>query len=123
MSVETYVAGARLRYWAALIAVVLGLAFCTDSRADERRPPKLEPFALSYSHTSDVLRGPPFMMAAEGCEPTTDFLGSGVTVVWRRLEIDFAQGVKVRDAWCGKPWRQPAESGTHLALRWYPWRH
>jgi len=109
--------GARLVFWALLVCVLLALA----NGAHAAEPPKLEPF-IGYTHVSDVLRGPPLAPAMPGCEPTTDWFGVGVTVVWRKAEIDIAHGVKARDFWCGPHYRQSAESGTLASVRWYPWR-
>jgi hypothetical protein len=77
---------------------------------------------LGYTHISDIMRGPPFMAAMPGCEPTTDWFGAGVTFAWPHVQVDLAHGVKQRDAWCGRPYAQPRESGTELAVRWYPFR-
>lgn len=115
----SYVYGARLRFWAILACVVV--AVCAARRSDAQT---LEPF-LGYTHVSDVLTGRPFLTNPAGCEPTTDWLGAGVTVVWPRVEIDFAHGIKARDMWCSRssPTRGHSESGTLVTMRWYPWRN
>lgn len=92
------------------------------SAAHAEGPPKLEPF-LTMAHTSDILTGPPFLPAAPGCEASTDFVGAGATIVWPRVEVDLAQGIKWRDLWCGKPYAKKPESGTLIQVRWYPWRN
>jgi hypothetical protein len=107
--------------WIVLAAIAMFyLVRVPQARADGLAP-KLEPFA-GYTHVSDIMRGPPFGPPVEACEPTTDWIGGGVTLTWLHVEIDLAHGFKRRDMWCGRPYAQPWESGTELALRWYPWR-
>ena len=110
--------GARLVYWALLVCTLVGIA--AACRADDRGP-DIRPF-FGYTHISDIMRGPPFGPPVEGCEPTTDWAGAGVTFAWSHVQVDFAHGIKQRDAWCGRPWAQPRESGTEVAIRWYPFR-
>ncbi len=115
------VGGARLVFWAVLVCVVL--AFGMAASADEKQPPTIEPFLVA-SHTSDVLTGRPFLANPMGCEPTTDFLGVGATIAWKRVELDLAHGIKARDTWCDRrtPTRGGFESGTMVTVRWYAWR-
>ena len=107
--------------WALVVSIALGvlaLAFVLQARAAD-----VEPF-LMYSHDSDLFRGPPFNHETE---PTTDFIGAGVTIEWRKFELDLAQGFKSRD--CNYVRRTNGqgsyscvwESGTQITARWY-WR-
>jgi hypothetical protein len=97
------------------------MALPSAARADsDTHGPDIRAF-LGYTHVSDITRGPPFAEIKPGCEPTTDWVGAGVTFVWPHVQVDLAHGVKQRDAWCGRPYAQPREPGTELALRFYPW--
>lgn len=79
------------------------------------------------SHTSDVFSGMSDFTPTNP-EPTTDFIGGGVSVVFKKagVEIDIVQGFKSRDCGAfagshnanGCKW----ESGTNVTLRWYPGR-
>jgi hypothetical protein len=90
-------------------------------RAESARGVELFPW-LGYTHVSDIMRGPPLGAVLDGCEPTTDWLGVGVTVAFPRVDVDIAHGIKQRDAWCGRPYAQARESGTLASVRWYVWR-
>ena len=104
----------------AAVSVVIFLALSIDAQADQKGP-TIEPF-LGYTHISDVMQGRPFLVPMPGCEQTMDWMGAGGTFVWPHVEIDLAQGIKQQNAWCGRPYSKPRESGTLLTLRWYPWR-
>jgi hypothetical protein len=70
---------------------------------------------LLLQHTSDLLRGPPLNNRDERQH---DFLAAGVTITAGKCEaweIDIAHGVKSID-------RGRRESGTQLAVRFYPGR-
>ena len=81
--------------------------------------PTLEPF-VTYTHLSDLMRGPPLFGNTGGHEPTEDYLGAGVTIVWPKAELDLSHGIKSRD--CSIRRGCKGESGTLIALRVYPWR-
>ena len=70
------------------LLISTSLINCSGARASEVFP------LVEYSHTSDILRGPPFNNEAEGAVGS---LGGGITLVVgkRKLwELDFVQGVK-----------------------------
>lgn len=72
---------------------------------------------VTYSHNSDLLRGKPFNNQPE---PWQDFLGTGVTISWPKVELDLIHGVKrIKTPETGK---RPSESGSQLNVRWYPLR-
>jgi hypothetical protein len=111
MTNRAHVPAVRWRFVAALwIALLFGFASC-ESRAER---PKIEPF-VAYSHTSDILRGPPFWMHDPRYDPTIDYVAIGGTFSWQRVEVDLSHGVKALD-------RGKLESGTALTVRVYPWR-
>jgi len=70
----------------------------------------IEP-VIKTTHISDLMRSPP--------EPTTDYVGAGVTVSWRHVEIDLTHGTKARD--CHRM-RCDWESGSEITVRTYPFR-
>lgn len=80
---------------------------------------QLEPF-LMFQHQSDILRGPPLIPWDIRPEPTNDYVAVGVTVRWRKVEIDLSHGRKAID--CDLNHGCPSESGTQVAVRWYPLR-
>lgn len=74
---------------------------------------------ITFQHTSDILRTPP--------EPTQDYLGFGWTFVspGKKWEFDVSTGIKAIDCTIGfgsYNFACPTQSGTELAVRWYPWR-
>jgi len=87
------------------------LSTCNDSQAAEIEP------LITAAHTSDLLRGRPFNSHSE---PTEDYIGFGVTISFKKVEVDLTHGAKTLDCRLsqGCKW----ESGTKLALRWYPRR-
>lgn len=107
--------------WPFWVALVVALMLWAATGFAQQVGPDVRPF-MGYTHISDITRGPPLGPPVNGCEPTTDWLGLGVTFAWRHVQIDLAHGVKQRDAWCGRPYAQPRENGTEVAIRWYPFR-
>lgn len=49
---------------------------------------------LIWSHSSDITRGNPFNNKEE---PTSDFVGAGVTYSWNTLDLDVAYGLQARE--------------------------
>lgn len=109
--------GQRLGSLLILAALLLTLCVTRCAEAAEVEP------MFTYSHTSDILRGPPLN---DRKEPQQDYLGFGATLRWRKVELDLSHGIKAMD--CN--YRQTSvtasgcrfESGTDLHLRYYPWR-
>lgn len=106
---------------AIFVMVIVLLALAGALRKAHAGEVTIEPW-LGDTHISDIFTGVPFFAQPPGCEQTTDFLGGGLTVSWKKFEFDFAQGIKARDWWCGRPWREKSQSGTMLSFRWYPLR-
>jgi len=102
--------------WALRIVPVIAFLFV----AQPSHAVEFEPF-VKYTHTSDLLTGPPFASTAV-LEPTTDYIGFGVTAVWKKFEIDLSHGRKARD--CQYTSDGPCDwvSGTEVSFRWYPWK-
>lgn len=109
--------GARLRFWAVLACVLVALVMGSTAHA----APAVEPW-VGYSHTSDLFTGRPLFPQPPGCEQSADWAGVGLTLEWKRTEVDFGHGIKARDFWCGRPWREHGKSGTIINLRYYPLR-
>ena len=57
------------------------------------RQRKITP-VIMWSHLSDITRGRPFN---DKEEPSSDFIGSGFTVEWKRAELDIAYGWQLRE--------------------------
>ena len=106
--------GARLRYWAILVAGIVAIFFALSAHA----APTVEPF-VGWSHQSDIFTGRPFFSTRPGCEQSADWIGVGVTLAWLRTEVDFGHGVKVRDFWCSASDREHGKSGTLASVRYY----
>ena len=49
---------------------------------------------ITWVHMSDAFRGVPFN---DKEEPTSDYVGVGVTFVWNRLELDISTGISGRE--------------------------
>lgn len=49
---------------------------------------------VTWSHLSDITRGEPFN---DKEEPSSDFVGAGLTVEWKRVEFDVAYGWQLRE--------------------------
>lgn len=106
------------------IGIVCGLtafllAFCTRTFADD--PPDIW-WLVKFQHISDILRGPPLSFSTVEHEPTTDYLGTGATIAWDRVEVDITTGVKSRDCDYLGGGTCKGESGSELTVRWYPRR-
>lgn len=107
----------------AFVVFMLGLVIMAflASRAEAV---EIEPLII-YSHTSDILRGPPF---TDEAEPTTDYIGFGASIIFKKVELDLSHGRKARD--CNYVRRSSPttsracfwESGSQVTVRWYPWR-
>ena len=92
-----------------LFAIALLALFSARSNAAEVLP------FVTYTHGSDILRGPPFNNEAER---TYDFIGGGVTVRFDHFMIDIAQGFKSFDCSVRKH-DCATETATELGMRWY----
>lgn len=92
--------------------VVLGALALLAAAARAERP-HMDLLVLQ-DHRSDLFKG--------AGETTEDYFGVGVTVRWRKFEVDVSQGVNTRD--CGLIYRERCrwEQGTRLSTRWYPLR-
>ena len=74
---------------------------------------QVEPL-LSASHISDITQSYP--------EPTEDYLGAGVTVSWRNIEVDVTHGIKSRDCGTFRGGECAWQSGSEISTRIYPLR-
>lgn len=85
-------------------SVLVALTGCTTLQYDP---------LLKLTHISDITRGYP--------EPTSDYIGTGVTITYKQLEVDLSHGLKSRDCAMMRGRRCYWESGSELSMRFYPW--
>lgn len=71
---------------------------------------------ITWVHTSDITRGEPFN---DEEEPTSDYVGVGVTAVTKRIEFDLTTGISGRECaffTCGG---NAKTHETQIQMRWY----
>ena len=98
-----------LKAWLILFGIfILGFAFGTANAAE------VYPL-VSWSHTSDIRRGPPFNTREE---PSQDYFAAGVTITMgERYALDLTHGWKrIRGTSRPDNW----ETGSQLTVRFYP---
>jgi len=80
---------------------------------------KIRPL-ITWVHMSDLVRGRPFN---DENEPTSDYMGVGFTIVWKRFELDVSTGITARE--CDLFFACGSNAKTHesqIQLRGYFWK-
>lgn len=98
--------------------LLLMLVTSIANAGDHKKRMHIEPFLL-IQHQSDILRGPPLYESGH-YETTNDYMALGATFVFTHFELDLSQGRKAID--CDLSHGCPSESGSEVAVRFYPFR-
>lgn len=74
---------------------------------------------ITWVHLSDIFRGEPFNTKEE---PTSDYVGIGVTLVWKRLELDISTGISGRECAFFSCDSSAKTRESQIQLRGYFWK-
>lgn len=71
---------------------------------------------ITWVHLSDATRGVPFNNKEE---PSSDYVGVGITLVWKRLELDISTGISGRECTFFSCGSQAKTHETQIQIRAY----